>query len=204
MEETNSPQGTPQDAKGMTEEMTSNNGQYGMSEEQHQTLKKALDQRLKYKEAYEAERAEKEKLLQSKLEAEGKHKEAADYWKQKALELEEKDKKRETVLAWNSITSQLKATLASQGCVNPEKAIKLIDRAELKSVEVDENYRVSDVDISRIVDHLKKDNSDIGLFASGVGVKDMSPSSANFDKSKPKQTKQMSKEELDAAWNNLN
>jgi len=204
MEETNSVQDAPQETKGQAEAKASEDGQFGMSEVEHQTLKRALAQKVKLREEAEALKAERDRLVQEKLEAEGKHKEAADYWKQKAVELEEKDKKRESVLAWNSITSQLKATLASQGCVNPEKAIKLIDREELKSVEVDENYRVSEADVSRIVEHLKKDNSDIGLFAGGVGVKDMSPNKANFDSKGEKDISRMSDEELASVWNKLN
>lgn len=169
----------------------------------YSTYTKAMAQRARFKEDAEKLKEENESFKQKLLEAEGKKDEQISYWKKKASELEDRDKKRESQLAWTSISSQLKTELLAHGCVNPDKALRLIDREEISSIEVDDSYKVRSEDVKRIVEKIKQDNADIGLFRKGTGVKDMSPSSVNYDKTKEKAVSKLSKDELLSAWNNL-
>lgn len=206
-EETTSDQVAPQEAQGQTEA----GGAEGVNNEMpkdnqlaYETYKRAVAQRAKFKEEAEAARQEAERLKQQVLEQEGKKEEALAYWKTKALDLEENYKKDKQSYVWNVVGGQLKAELASQGCVNPDKAIKLIDKAELKSIEVDDQYRVSADDLKRIVESVKNDNADIGLFRRHSGVKDIVPSNVEYTGGENRKLSQLSDEELKKAWDNLN
>ena len=164
----------------------------------YETYKKALSQRHKFKEENEALKAQLEQTKQRDLEADGKLKEKADYWKNKATELEESFKKTKAQFGWNQVKSQLSSELIKSGCVDPEVAISLIDKTELSSVEVNDDYTVSSDDLTRLVDTLKRDQrtQKIRLFGNPVGVNDMHPASNVEFKEPSKDTSNMSSQEL--------
>lgn len=198
-EETNDVQDVTTSANGSGEDGKTNSVNEMPENNQlaYETYKKALDQRHRFKTEAEALRAELENVKQRELEAEGKKDEALKYWKEKALENEDKYKKSTAQFAWNQVQSQLTQHLLQEGCVEPEVAISLIDKSELNSVEVDDNYRVNSEDLARITESVKRDQraQKIKLFGGPVGVNDMVPSSkAEFSGEKP--ISQMTKEEI--------
>ncbi|GAG52514.1 unnamed protein product, partial [marine sediment metagenome] len=136
-EETNIAQGDTVPANG-TETDGNVNGDKMPDDNQlaYETYKKALSQRHKFKEENDSLKAQLEQSKQRDLEDEGKLKEKADYWKTKATDLEEDFKKTKASFGWNQVKSQLSTELLKSGCVDPEVAISLIDKAELSSVEV--------------------------------------------------------------------
>jgi hypothetical protein len=168
------PNGTSADGKLESVDKMPENNQLA-----YETYKKALSQRIKFKEENDALKAQLEQTKQRDLEADGKLKEKADYWKNKATELEDKYNKTTAQYGWNQVKSQLSTELVKAGCVDAEVAISLIDKTELKSVEVNDDYSVSSDDLLRIVDGLKRDQrtQKIRLFGGPVGVNDMVPSS---------------------------
>ena len=199
-EETNNAQGELDQANGLDEGGNLNSVDKMPEDNQlaYETYKKALSQRHKFKEKADALEAQLEQLKQRELEAEGKSKEKADYWKNKATELEDKYQKTQAQYGWNQVKSQLSSELLKNGCVDPEVAITLIDKTELDSVEVDDDFTVSTQDLTRIVDSLKRDQrtQKIRLFGGPVGVNDMVPASDNNFKEKEKDLSQLTSDEL--------
>jgi hypothetical protein len=188
---TTSANGLGEDGKTDGSEMPENN------QLAYETYKKALNQRHKFKSENEALRAELEAVKQRELEQEGKKDEALKYWKDKATKAEEQFKKSTAQFAWSQVQSQLTESLLKEGCVEPAVALSLIDKSELESVEVDDNYRVSAEDLLRITESVKRDQraQKIRLFGGPVGVNDMVPSSGSGNV-KSKSVDSMTKEEL--------
>lgn len=164
----------------------------------YETYKKALDGRHKFKAEAEELRKQVETLKQKELEATGKTEEQAKYWKEKALDYETKLEKTTAQYGWNQVKSQLSTELAKAGCVDPDVAISLIDKTELNSVEVNDDYSVNSEDLTRIVDSLKRDQRTqrIRLFGGTTQVNDMAPASkVDFQPSEDDVSK-LSKDEL--------
>ena len=87
--------------------------------------------------------------------------------------LETKDKS----YAYNVLSGQIKTEALKQGCVNPEKLIRLLDPSELKGIEVDEDFFVNTDDLQRLIGKAKEEHSDIGLFKNKhVNINDVTPS----------------------------
>jgi len=177
MEETKSDQVATQETKGQTEEKS--NEQFGMTNAEHETLKRALSQKAKLKAENESMASRIEKFEQQSLEVDGKKDEAIAYWKEKYTTLETKDREKTSKYAWKQVKTQLISELNRAGCIESDVAMSLVDTDELKGIEVDEDYNVSKPDLERIVETLKRDqrSQKIRLFGAPVGVNDMSPSS---------------------------
>ena len=172
MEETTGDQVSPQESKAQTE--STGTEQYGMSDAEHEAHRRALAQRAKFKAENDDLKARLEKYEQERLMAEGKKDEALDYWKEKAAEYESKYKESTANFGKNQVKSQLTKRLMDAGCVEPDVAISLINREEMRAV--DENFNVDDKDLERIVDGLKRDPraQKVRLF-SATGVNDITP-----------------------------
>lgn len=200
-EETNLAQGDSPDAngnEGVDGNVNSVNEMPQDNQLAYETYKKALDQRHRFKEENAALKAQLEQTKQAELEAEGKLKEKADYWKTKAVELEEKYSKTQAQYGWNQVKAQLSSELTKAGCVDSDVAISLIDKTELNSVEVNDDFTVNQQDLNRIVDSLKKDQrtQKIRLFGKPVGVNDMVPAHDNKFKEPKKDLSELSHDEL--------
>jgi len=66
--------------------------------------------------------------------------------------------------AFTTFSEQIKRAAAKEGCTNPDKLLKLMTAEQMKSVEVDDSFRVNGDDLTRLMDTLKEEHSDIGLF----------------------------------------
>ena len=154
----------------------------------YETYKKALSQRHAFKEENLALKAELETSKQRDLEAEGKLKEKADYWQQRATEFEDKFTKTTAKFGWTQVKSQLSNELIKNGCVDSEVAISLINKEELSAVSVDDDFSVNPKDLERIVDGLKRDERTqrIKLFGKPKGVNDLVPN-GNEDFKEPEE-----------------
>lgn len=164
----------------------------------YDTYKKALAQRIKFKEENESLKSRLERLEQEKLEGEGKKDEALVYWKNKATEYEKSLKETTSKYGWNQVKSQLSAELSKAGCVDPDVAITLIDKNELNSLEVNDDFTVNKDGLLKLVDTLKKDQrvQKIKLFNTITGINDMAPASGVQYKEPKKDFSEMSKDEL--------
>jgi len=94
--------------------------------------------------------------------------------------------------AWNSVESQIVNEAVKQGCVNPTKLIRLLDREDLEGIEVSDDFSVNKEDLVRLVEKSKQENSDIGLFGKKtVNVNHAVPKIPNG-----KSSNELSKEDL--------
>lgn len=81
--------------------------------------------------------------------------------------------------AYKEVTNQIKTEALKQGCINPDKLIKLLPEEDLKTLTVDEEFRVDQESLKSIIEKAKKEHEDIGLF----GTKKV-----NFNASLPSST----------------
>ena len=104
-------------------------------------------------------------------------------------------KEKEKTYAYSVVSEQLKREAVNQGCVNPDKLIRLMSTEDLKSIEVDDGFAINSDDLSRVIAKAKEENSDIGLFgAKKVNIHDINIKGAPTG---PKPVSEMSKEELE-------
>ena len=200
MEETNqSPDGTTQDAHGdLTETSASDNTV------KYETFQKTLKQRARFKEEAEAAAKELEAYKQRELEQKGEYKSLVEAQRKRIAELESKSQTMQKAYQETVVADQVKTALLRKG-VNE----KIVDKAwkyalaahrdDLNSIEVDDKYRVNGEDLDRFADKFLTDNVEMG-FTKKVGVKDVNPGGSHKIKLN---TRDMSAEELDEAWNTV-
>jgi len=141
----------------------------------YDTYRKVLSEKKKVQEQLAELAKERDAANQNKLQAEGKKDEVIEALRK---QMAEKDKTLETktnAYAWNVVSAQIKSELAREGCVNPDKALRLIDKEELAGIEVSDDYLVNIEDLKRVVDKVRTENADIRLFNKSASVKDLNP-----------------------------
>jgi hypothetical protein len=72
--------------------------------------------------------------------------------------------KTKSQFAYKEVTNQIKTEALKQGCINPEKLIKLLPEEDLKTLTVDEQFNIDQDALKNIIEKAKKDHEDIGLF----------------------------------------
>lgn len=108
---------------------------------------------------------ERDKLLQDKLEKEGKLTDLVDSLKQQVREKEEAIKSKESTFLQKTVLGKIKEKAILEGCVNPEKLIRLLSKDDLQDLDVDANtFDVNDESVQRLIAKAKQDHQDIGLF----------------------------------------
>ena len=103
----------------------------------------------------ETTQKERDTLQESKLLEEGKHKEAAEFWKDKAGVLEGKLKDSNSMYASKVVISQVKAKAAEMGCVDLEAMIKLAPMSDLYE-DIDEEYNVKPEAVTSMLEMVKQ------------------------------------------------
>lgn len=203
---TRSTNGATQEAHGKNEGMTEAEFEVAKVDGiAYETHKKALSQRVKFKEEAANYKSELESYKQRELENQGKYKELVDSQRKRIDELETKDKDRDRSYQWNVIGAQIKSEFARKGVNNPEKALKFAAAAhkdDLNTIEVDDQYNVNSSDMQRFVDKFLNENIDMG-FVNKVGISDLPPS-GHARKEEGKKISKLSEDELMDAWKNSN
>lgn len=113
--------------------------------------KKELERKGNFEEALKKEREEREKLQQ---------------------ELEKKDQ----TYAYTSVTGQIKQMAAQEGCLDPEKLIRLAGEEDLDLVEYDDSYNVDKNSLKFFIDKMKKEN-EFMFSRKGSSARDRAPGS---------------------------
>lgn len=125
-------------------------------------------------------RSRLENIELEKKQAEGNKDEVIQELRSKLTEAEKAQQKIKHTYAWNTLEGQIKTAAVQQGCVNPDKLIRLLEEDDLKAIEVGDDFRVNSDDLTRLVEKAKKDHSDIGLFGKkNVNVNDVTPKIGN-------------------------
>lgn len=189
-----------QNASGSQEQVSDNSS--GEDKVAYETYKKTLSE-------VKRERAEKRELLEKlqaieleKQQANGDKDKVIETLRTKLNEVTTEAKKIEKNYVWNTIQGQIKNEAISQGCVNPDKLIKLMSKDDLSSVEIDDHFNVNRDDLTRLMDEAKKQHSDIGLFKSKKSeVHDVT--SHNIPKTPVKSKDELSKDEIKQQLRNM-
>jgi hypothetical protein len=99
--------------------------------------------------------------------------------------------------AEGKIEDSFKRIATQLGCKDPDTFYKLIDRTEIRGVELDDKFNANLEDVKDIVNRYSKQYEHLGFFGKKVNIVDKSPN--NNPVEKPKKTKsldEMSHEEL--------
>jgi hypothetical protein len=134
----------------------------------YDTYKKLLGEKKKRDEEVSALAQRLKSYEEKELEASGKHSELIESLRS---QLKEKDESlsglkkeietREKKEAWNTVTSQIKDAAMSEGCMSPDKLLKLLDKSDLKALEVMEEsgkIKVNTDDLKRLMEKARKEN----------------------------------------------
>ena len=124
----------------------------------YETHKKLLSEAKRAKEMLELERAEKQKLIEEKLAAEGKKDELLESYKKKLADYEQKTKKVVGSFSQRVLTAAISQEAAKEGCVNVEDLIRLSDLSELAD-SMDEDFGVDTEKVKELVARSKKDRA---------------------------------------------
>lgn len=170
METTQSVSDTTQQTSGSTEQTETKEDVVSYA-----THRKLLSERKKDVEKLRRYESELEQFRQDKLSDEGKKDEVIDALRKQVSELGDKYQLSTNRFAKTTVSEQIKSALKAQGCINPDKAMRLMEVDDLNSIEVDDSYNVNSEDLSRVIDKFQKENEDLPLFNKVSGVKDLTP-----------------------------
>lgn len=130
----------------------------------YETYKKVLGEKKSRDEQLRQLQDELSSYKHEKLALEGKKDELIKTLKEKAEQFEKELKQTKEKYIWTSVESQVKNFAAAQGCTNTDALMKLLDKEELRSLEMGEDYQIDKNGLSSMIDGYKKKYSDIGLF----------------------------------------
>ena len=157
----------------------SNQGEAVAKEESvsYEAYRKLLGQRKADQDRLKELESRFQSVEESKLESEGKKDELVNSLRSR---LEEKEKNLQSVqqkYAMTTLTDQLKSKAIQMGCKPgyADKLIRLMDSNDLKSIQVDDNYRVNMQDLEVVLDKAKKEVPD--FFGKVVSIADAHPTS---------------------------
>tara|TARA_R110001632_G_scaffold52197_4_gene129716 strand:+ start:3342 stop:3938 length:597 start_codon:yes stop_codon:yes gene_type:complete len=123
-----------------------------------------LGKNKQYKDELDALRDFKSNQELAEKEAKGQHQEVIASLRQQLEETKKTSAEEKKQFAYSKFETQLKSKAQVEGCVNPDKLIKLMTAEQIKSVEMDEMFNVNGDDLTRLMGELKDEHSDIGLF----------------------------------------
>lgn len=119
----------------------------------YETYRKTLSLAKKREAELDAERAEKQKLLEEKMAAEGKKDELIESWKKRYQELEGKTKKVVGSFSYKTLAGAISEVASKEGCVDSGDLIALGD---VSAIEVDDDFNVNMEQVKEFVLSMKK------------------------------------------------
>lgn len=165
----------------------------------HKSYLKVLGEKKKRDQEVLELRDRLESIEQAKLEAEGNKDEVISNLKNKLSTVETEYKSFKEFTFMDKINSQIKSEAKEQGCVNPDKFLKLLGQDQISSLTITQtgdSFSVDKDDLLSLMEDAKKEHSDIGLFKpKKINVTDMPSGKGKFG-DKPKSLENMSKEEI--------
>lgn len=66
--------------------------------------------------------------------------------------------------AQKTLEDQIKTEAIKEGCVNPQKLMKLLASEDLANVEIGDGFKINESDLKALIEKAKQDHADIGLF----------------------------------------
>lgn len=162
----------------------------------YETHARLLGQRKKDAEKTRALEAELEDLKINEASREGKKDDVIEALRKQLAEVREDYDLKTKAYATTTVKGQIKSALLKKGCVSPDKALRLMERDDLNSIQLDDDFSVNLEDLDRVIDKFQKENEDLPLFNKVSGVSDLTPTNQVEYKEKQKEFSEMSKEEL--------
>lgn len=184
-----------------SQETASGSPETGADMVKYDSYKKVLGEKKRKDEQLTELTSKLEVFEQAKLESEGRKDEVIASLRSKAEKYESELKKTRQKFITNSVDSQLLVEARNQGCTDTNAFLKLIDRSELRGLEVSDDFRVNKDDLAKYVESSKKQWSNLGLFEKkDIKVHDVQ---GKQKQAEPKSVQSMSKDELLAQLKNL-
>lgn len=123
----------------------------------YRTYSKVMD-KLKTREREAQEYSERLKLFEQKeMEQKGESSKLIEALRTELNDAKSKLKEVHGSYAWSTLSGQIKEQALRQNCVDPDALIKLMDKEELSTIEVDEKtYRVNQDDTQRLLEKMKQ------------------------------------------------
>jgi len=148
----------------------------------YDSFKKVLDQRKSDQEKLRSAQSKVEEfeirmrdIENDKLAAEGKKDELIERYKGQLGEKENEVNKLKSTFGLSVLNKAIEAEAQRKGCTDPSKLMKLIDPADLKGLEIKDDFSISGESLESLVDKAQKENS--FLFKTNkVIIKDEMPS----------------------------
>lgn len=140
----------------------------------YDTYKKVLNEKKNASEKLAQMQAELESLREEKLKAEGNKDQLLEDYKKKFEETEKALKEKDQKYAWQKISSSIKTEALKQGCINPDKLIRLMSDEQLNKIELNEEYEINPNSLNEVMGEVVKDNS--FLFKKQMNIADGGPS----------------------------
>lgn len=124
----------------------------------YETHKKLLAEKKALQAKFEAEMAEKQKLLEEKLTVEGKKDELIESYKKKLNEYEQKTKKVVGSFSERLLQSAISTEASKEGCLNVSDLLRLSDTTELVE-SMDEEFNFDAEKVKELVAKAKKERA---------------------------------------------
>lgn len=163
----------------------------------YETYKKAMETVAKRSEKLSELEKELENYRQKELEQQGKSQELIESLRKQKEERENELKKVQSNFALKTLKSSFSEVAREQGCVMPDKLLKLLDRDALNAVEIDDEFNINRNQLKEIVEKAKEENP-FAFVKKEVNIVDGVPKAHEVRKPKTKSPKEMSREELEA------
>jgi len=112
-------------------------------------------------------------------------------------ELRTSNKKEKVSRVFSAYETQIKEAARAEGCVNPDKLLRLMSTEQFKEIQLDDSLNANKDDLKAVMAKLKAEHEDIGLFrtaAPRVNTAGGGFSTGNIEKS----VKEMTADEIRA------
>lgn len=130
----------------------------------YESYRELLGEKKELQQKYRELKAWREEVDLKEKEQQGKHKEVIDSLRSENKKLKDDLLMKTKSFAYSKFEEQIKYEAAKNNCVNPDKLMKLLTKDQIKSVQVDDTFKVNKDDLTRLMNDLKDEHKDIGLF----------------------------------------
>jgi len=125
----------------------------------YDTHKKLLGEKKKMQSQFTEMQDKLKSFEDRELETNGQKDELIASLRGRLEESESKYGNAEKAFAWRQINSAIEKEALSQGCSRPDKLVRLLDDADINSIELDQGYMVNNKDVEAIIGKAKEDNA---------------------------------------------
>jgi hypothetical protein len=140
----------------------------------YESYKKVLSEAKNAKERARQLEAELEAKKNAELEAKGNYQEIIENFKQRLKNTEAELLNTKKQALWKDVTGAIKSEAQKEGCINPDKLIKLIDKDDFAALQSEDGQIMSE-SVRGVIEKAKREN-DFLFKQAAVKVNDVTPS----------------------------